>query len=392
MGASPDGLIDENGLVEIKCPFSAENLTAEEAEEIETLPSLRSIFDKKNLQKINKNHRYYYQIQGQLNITQREYCIFAVWTPKSMKILRIDIDHIFWRNKMLPFLIRFYNECMLPEILDSRHNRHMPIRNPSYIMEAKEEAAKKIVCRTSRRKAIENSIEDSKRFKQDVLPVKGAVTDTAVALYEEQDDDCILVSYSNNKREITEDDMVRHKKLLDNTFVCFSLIKENVLPVTSLLNDESLDSFLRIIRETSCFETQSVLYIEYPYMIEANNGNKSLQIIGGNCSNHWRCIFFDGTKLHVYNSLPGCTYDKLVAKEKNYIHRRYPKIISSDIIFEKVQTQPDAMSCGIYTAAFATSIALGGNPCEEKYSKDVKCMREHFCKIIESNKLLPFPK
>ena len=170
LGASPDGLIDENGLVEIKCPFSAENLTAEEA--IETLPSLRSIFDKKNLQKINKNHRYYYQIQGQLNITQREYCIFAVWTPKSMKILRIDIDHIFWRNKMLPFLIRFYNECMLPEILDSRHNRHMPIRNPSYIMEAKEEAATKIVCRTSRRKAIENSIEDSKRFKQDVLPVK----------------------------------------------------------------------------------------------------------------------------------------------------------------------------------------------------------------------------
>jgi len=39
-------LLDENGLVEIKCPLSAENLTAEEA--IKTLPQLKNIFDKKN--------------------------------------------------------------------------------------------------------------------------------------------------------------------------------------------------------------------------------------------------------------------------------------------------------------------------------------------------------
>jgi len=124
LGASSDGVIEENGLVEIKCPLSAEYLTAEKA--IETLPSLKNIFDKKNPHEMNRNHRYFYQIQGQLNITQREYCIFAVWTPKSMKTLRISIDNEFWKNEMLPFLTRFYYECMLPEILDSRHNRHMP--------------------------------------------------------------------------------------------------------------------------------------------------------------------------------------------------------------------------------------------------------------------------
>jgi len=32
---------------------------------------------------------------------------------------------------------------MLPEILNSRHNRHMPIRNPEYIIEA-QQAAKKL--------------------------------------------------------------------------------------------------------------------------------------------------------------------------------------------------------------------------------------------------------
>jgi len=93
---------------------------------------------------MNENHRYFYQVQGQLNITQREYCIFAVWTPHSTKVIKVNRDNAFWTNKMLPFLIRFYNECILPEILDSRHNRHMSIRNPRYIEEAKEEAAKKI--------------------------------------------------------------------------------------------------------------------------------------------------------------------------------------------------------------------------------------------------------
>jgi len=185
--------------------------------------------------------------------------------------------------------------------------------------------------------------------------------------------------------------MVRHKKLLDETFIPITLIKENVLPSNNELNSESLDQFLRIIKNTSSFETQSVLYLQYPHIIEASHSNKSLQIIGGNCSNHWRCIFFYGITLRVYDSLPGCTYKKLVAEEKNYIHIRYLTVNSSNIIFEKVQRQPDGTSCGLYAAAFATTIALGGNPCEEKYSKDVKCMREHFYKIIENNKLLPFP-
>lgn len=87
LGASPDGLIEENGLIKIKYPVSAEHLTAEKA--IETLPFLKGIFDKKDPNKMNRNHRYFYQVQGQLNITQREYCIFAVWTPKSVETVHI---------------------------------------------------------------------------------------------------------------------------------------------------------------------------------------------------------------------------------------------------------------------------------------------------------------
>lgn len=213
----------------------------------------------------------------------------------------------------------------------------------------------------------------------------------AIDVDTDENDDCIIINYSRNKKKLTEDDMARHKKILDDTIAPLHLVMNNVLPIDSKLNDESLDRFLRIVRNTSDFETQSVLYLEFPHMIVASHSDKSLQIIGGNCSDHWRCIFFDGTKLRVYDSLPGCTYDKLVAKEQNYIHLRYPKVNKNDIIFEKVQSQPDVLSCGIYAAAFATTIALEGNPCEKKYSKDVRCMREHLFKIIEGNKLLPFP-
>jgi hypothetical protein len=140
LGASPDGLIDNDGLVEIKCPLSAENFTADEA--IKKLPHLKSVFDKKDINKMNRNHRFFYQVQGQLNITQRDYCIFTVWTPKSLKIVRVNADKAFWEDAMLPFLTRFYYECMLPEILDSRYNRHMPIRNPKYIIDAKKNVSK----------------------------------------------------------------------------------------------------------------------------------------------------------------------------------------------------------------------------------------------------------
>ncbi|XP_067203566.1 uncharacterized protein [Linepithema humile] len=139
LGASPDGLIDEDGLVEIKCPPSAENLTADEA--VQTLPQLKGIFDKKNIDKMNRNHRFFYQVQGQLNITQRNYCIFVIWTPKSLKTVRVNRDNVFWEKEMVPILTRFYYECILPEILDSRHNRHMPIRNPQYIVDAQEKAS-----------------------------------------------------------------------------------------------------------------------------------------------------------------------------------------------------------------------------------------------------------
>ena len=60
-----------------------------------------------------------------------------------------------------------------------------------------------------------------------------------------------------------------------------SEVRSNVLSMDSELDDQDLDAFLRVIRETSSFETQSVQYFQFPNEIVASCSNNSVQIIGG---------------------------------------------------------------------------------------------------------------
>ncbi|KYN21748.1 hypothetical protein ALC57_05874, partial [Trachymyrmex cornetzi] len=208
LGATPDGLLDEDGLVEIKCPLSAENLSAEEA--VETLSRLKSMFDEKNGNKMNKNHHYFYQVQGQLNITQRKYCIFAIWTPKSVKTVRVDRDIDFWKNKMLPFLTRFYLECMLPEIVDSRHNRNMPIREPQYIIKAQTASRNTKRQHTATTCTNEQFSQDIKKLKQNEIPTE-TITTASVGPAVSEEEDCITVGHSI-KENLTAKDIANRKR------------------------------------------------------------------------------------------------------------------------------------------------------------------------------------
>lgn len=61
-GASPDGLVDDDGTIEIKCPKTSTH--------IQTLKS-------KNLPA-----QYYWQVQGQLWITGRKWCDFISYDPR----------------------------------------------------------------------------------------------------------------------------------------------------------------------------------------------------------------------------------------------------------------------------------------------------------------------
>jgi putative phage-type endonuclease len=73
-GCSPDGLIDWDGLIEIKCPYSSAN-------HIETL-----------LNGMPAEHIP--QVQGQLWITGREWCDFVSYDPRMPEALQLHVQRI----------------------------------------------------------------------------------------------------------------------------------------------------------------------------------------------------------------------------------------------------------------------------------------------------------
>ncbi|GFR11119.1 yqaJ domain-containing protein [Trichonephila clavata] len=135
LAATPDGLVDD-GIVEVKCPASCQDITPNQA--ISLKKFLFWKIDRFGQIHVNTNHDYFYQVQGQLQATEKEYCFFVMWTKKGCKMEKIFRDNDFWRDKMLKKLEPFYFSCLLPELTDPRYPRSMPIRNPASILEAQE--------------------------------------------------------------------------------------------------------------------------------------------------------------------------------------------------------------------------------------------------------------
>lgn len=137
MGATPDGLVGDEGIVEVKCPFSIFGKNIDQA----ILNGECTVWSKERKKKnqpdktptiigINQKHKWYFQVQGQLHITRRSLCYFAVWTGDDIpiRVEKIYRDEEFWQKKMEPKLIHFFNTAFLPEKVDSRKVRHMPLR------------------------------------------------------------------------------------------------------------------------------------------------------------------------------------------------------------------------------------------------------------------------
>ncbi len=90
IGYSPDGLIGDNGLIEIKCPLKKNHL--------------KYLIDNKLPTK------YKAQVQGGLYISEREYCDFISYHPlfkdeKKMLVIRVERDEEFIK-KLSDLLIK----------------------------------------------------------------------------------------------------------------------------------------------------------------------------------------------------------------------------------------------------------------------------------------------
>ncbi|KAL1460356.1 hypothetical protein MTO96_027534 [Rhipicephalus appendiculatus] len=127
LAASPDGLVGTDRIVEVKCPLKYK--------EQEPLEAARNFSEKKRRNGapvLSRSHSYFYQVHGQLHITRRIICDFVVYNTKGIHVQEVRRDDAFWTTKMEPFLLRFYKDCVLPGIVDSRLARSMAVRCPEW--------------------------------------------------------------------------------------------------------------------------------------------------------------------------------------------------------------------------------------------------------------------
>eukprot|EP01043_Picozoa_sp_COSAG02_P036629 COSAG02_NODE_2695_length_8214_cov_12.071842_6_plen_696_part_00 len=90
LGATPDGVIGEDGLLEIKCPMHRAH---------EEVP-----------------RHYMAQVQGQLEIMDRAWCDFVCWQPDRMVVIHIPRSREYWAW-LYPLLERFYAHVLSDEPL-----------------------------------------------------------------------------------------------------------------------------------------------------------------------------------------------------------------------------------------------------------------------------------
>lgn len=130
VGASADGYVScsccGSGVLEIKCPFKARNLSLSEA-------AMSADFclekDAQGTLRLKRDHAYYYQVQMQLFVTEKCYCDFIVWTERegtSPFVERVTPDLAFFEEK-LECARDFFIKCLLPELMGKCFSAPKPV-------------------------------------------------------------------------------------------------------------------------------------------------------------------------------------------------------------------------------------------------------------------------
>ncbi|XP_047130217.2 uncharacterized protein LOC124810062 [Hydra vulgaris] len=115
-----------SGLVEIKCPASI----------IGKVPhpeNYAHIEEANGIISLKKNSEYYFQIQGQLGVTQKKYCYFFIFSFHGNLTVRVPFDEEFW-SYMIDNLNWFWRSQIAPELLDNEVEKNIKLINEEDII------------------------------------------------------------------------------------------------------------------------------------------------------------------------------------------------------------------------------------------------------------------
>lgn len=163
LGCSPDDWVVDpdsshsNGIAEYKCPYSARDMTPQEASLYSHQGFLLHITrgagsSEKESQLLSGkvSHQLgkgdsmiplpppppplFQQVHGTMGITMKRWCDFTVWTPKGTSSQRIIFDHDFW-DTMAKKLEAFFDNALLPELAAPQQPNGRPISgNPKHTL------------------------------------------------------------------------------------------------------------------------------------------------------------------------------------------------------------------------------------------------------------------
>lgn len=100
LGASPDGLVGDDSVLEIKCPFGKR--------------------DSKDFKTIQEQPQYYAQMQIEMLVTGRSKCHFYQWSPVGSDLQTVLLSEV-WINENIPKLKKFYDSYLLEIKTPEKH-------------------------------------------------------------------------------------------------------------------------------------------------------------------------------------------------------------------------------------------------------------------------------
>ena len=119
LGATPDRLLGEEGVLEVKTlpTLAKTGITLDEYihdhEGLHDCP----LYRKNGNYSLKNTHQHYHQIQGQMYLTRRKLCTIVYWFPAHMLYFDVQFDKT-WSETNIQNLMNFYKTEFLTRVLN----------------------------------------------------------------------------------------------------------------------------------------------------------------------------------------------------------------------------------------------------------------------------------
>ena len=149
LGASPDGLTSDDGLIEVKCPYGIRN---------DPEPLFKTVAAQQH---------YHAQMQIEMHCADKDHIWFWQWTPHGNRLDKVDRNR-FWINGTLPILKQFH-----AYFLYELENNPDDYRNPARPEHDTPAAYKMVAEWDDLNEAIERATERKKDLLADLVKMAG---------------------------------------------------------------------------------------------------------------------------------------------------------------------------------------------------------------------------